>query len=312
MKTCGIATAAVLAAGWGYLRHIQLPQGPSRLHWGDACFGHRGCMGKEDIPENTIPAFAYALENGCKGVELDIRLTKDNQLVVFHDAFTAPALKGETRRIDELSLAELRSMNYQIDPTSSVQVPTLEECILFCQENYLKMLIELKELKRPKLCADLLRDLYKRYPKYMYDNTMVIAFSPFALYNVRKFDRNIAVGIIHSGCVLHHLVTVKPDTYPKAIEYATPVWDWLLNMIESRIAPWVIGASMVGPKFTLYNENMRRKWHSRKIAVYLWGYQNPTECTDVMKQEGVIIAADDRYKEYVREVPLGFGNEEDY
>ena len=69
---------------------------------------------------------------------------------------------------------------------------------------------------------------------------------------------------------------------------------------------------MVGPKFTLYNENMRRKWHSRKIAVYLWGYQNPTECTDVMKQEGVIIAADDRYKEYVREVPLGFGNEEDY
>jgi len=47
-------------------------------------FAHRGVHNNVDIPENSIKAFKYAIENNLN-IELDVQLTKDNTLVVFHD-----------------------------------------------------------------------------------------------------------------------------------------------------------------------------------------------------------------------------------
>ena len=44
---------------------------------------HRGHVSA--APENTMPAFQEALDAGADGVELDVRITRDGQLVVFHD-----------------------------------------------------------------------------------------------------------------------------------------------------------------------------------------------------------------------------------
>ncbi len=55
---------------------------------------HRG--DSSNFPENTIPAFENALALGSDGIELDVRLTKDQELVVFHDHLlgrTAPGFK---------------------------------------------------------------------------------------------------------------------------------------------------------------------------------------------------------------------------
>jgi glycerophosphoryl diester phosphodiesterase len=46
--------------------------------------GHRGCRGK--ITENTFAAFDYAIESGCDGFELDVRLSSDAVPVIWHDA----------------------------------------------------------------------------------------------------------------------------------------------------------------------------------------------------------------------------------
>src|SRR5687768_635326 len=48
-------------------------------------FAHRGLHYGAQFPENSLIAFAAALEVGC-GIECDLRLTADNQIVVFHDA----------------------------------------------------------------------------------------------------------------------------------------------------------------------------------------------------------------------------------
>jgi len=53
------------------------PQRPVRV------IGHRGCAGH--APENTLPAFAKALELGASEVELDVQLSRDGVLVLFHD-----------------------------------------------------------------------------------------------------------------------------------------------------------------------------------------------------------------------------------
>ena len=47
-------------------------------------WGHRGAM--DFAPQNTLPSFALAVEQGADGVELDVQLTGDGVLVVFHDA----------------------------------------------------------------------------------------------------------------------------------------------------------------------------------------------------------------------------------
>ena len=71
--------------------------------------GHRGARARR--PENTIPAFQYAIEQGVDALEMDMAVTKDNVIVISHDPIlegpvcTGPAPKAV---IHELTLAEVR------------------------------------------------------------------------------------------------------------------------------------------------------------------------------------------------------------
>ena len=71
--------------------------------------GHRGAHGLR--PENTIPAFEYAIAQGVDALELDMAVTRDNVLVVSHDPeLRAPVCSGPRDRvvIHTLTLAEVR------------------------------------------------------------------------------------------------------------------------------------------------------------------------------------------------------------
>ena len=52
--------------------------------------GHRGARGL--MPENTIPAFLMALDSGVTTLELDLAVTKDNQLVISHEPWMSAAI----------------------------------------------------------------------------------------------------------------------------------------------------------------------------------------------------------------------------
>lgn len=69
-------------------------------------FAHRGLHGK-GIPENSAAAFKNAKEKGY-GVELNVRLTKDNKLVVFHDD-DLKRMCGDDRKVKEADYAELEN-----------------------------------------------------------------------------------------------------------------------------------------------------------------------------------------------------------
>ncbi|HYP13031.1 MAG TPA: glycerophosphodiester phosphodiesterase [Bryobacteraceae bacterium] len=71
--------------------------------------GHRGA--RAVLPENTLPAFEYAIKAGVDVLELDMAVTKDNVVVVSHDPTINPAICRGPREhvaIRELTLAELR------------------------------------------------------------------------------------------------------------------------------------------------------------------------------------------------------------
>jgi glycerophosphoryl diester phosphodiesterase len=70
--------------------------------------GHRGARGA--APENTLAAFALALEAGVDGVEFDLHLSRDGEPVVMHDA-RLERTTDSAGEIGTLTLAELRQLN---------------------------------------------------------------------------------------------------------------------------------------------------------------------------------------------------------
>ena len=86
-------------------------------------FAHRGLYGG-NIPENSLPAFERAVEAGC-GIELDVRLTRDGQVVVCHDD-SLLRMCGAEARVRDLTLAELKRLRLK---ESGETVPTLAEAL---------------------------------------------------------------------------------------------------------------------------------------------------------------------------------------
>ncbi|MBN8578749.1 MAG: glycerophosphodiester phosphodiesterase [Cytophagales bacterium] len=76
--------------------------------------GHRGARGL--MPENTIPAFLYGLDSGVTTIELDLAVTKDNQLVVSHEPWMAAAIclspQGDTLKAKDERKFNIYKMTY--------------------------------------------------------------------------------------------------------------------------------------------------------------------------------------------------------
>jgi len=91
----------------------------------------------QDAPENTLEAFAAAIAYGCEGIELDLRLSKDGEVIVAHDGnFTRMSLghpaNFTTRRLCDMTWEEIRQVrlpyaNHLLDviPPKDVQNETL-------------------------------------------------------------------------------------------------------------------------------------------------------------------------------------------
>ena len=88
---------------------------------------HRGAS--VDAPENTLAAFELALAQGAHGVELDVKLSADREVVVFHDATVERTTDGQGK-VAQLSLAALRELDagsFFSDEFRGEKIPTLAE-----------------------------------------------------------------------------------------------------------------------------------------------------------------------------------------
>ncbi len=106
-------------------------------------WAHRGASGY--APENTIPAFQMAIDMSADGVELDVQLTKDGQVVVIHDETINRVSNGEGNVVD-YTLEELRQFNFnKTHPEyEKVNIPTLVEVLNLFKDTKHMINIELK------------------------------------------------------------------------------------------------------------------------------------------------------------------------
>ena len=98
---------------------------------------HRG-LDNGDVPENSMEAFKNAIEKGYT-IELDVQLTKDKQLVVFHDS-NLSRLTGDSRDINDVNYEELKDLKLE---NTNETIPTLNEVIELVNDQ-VPLLVEIK------------------------------------------------------------------------------------------------------------------------------------------------------------------------
>ena len=111
-----LAGTAVAALRWGAPRPVRAARGG----W-PANVGHRGASAR--LPENTLSSFRAALEAGAGGVELDVRVTRDEHPVVMHDATVDRTTDG-FGAVAGMTLEAVRRLGVG---RSGEKVPTLRE-----------------------------------------------------------------------------------------------------------------------------------------------------------------------------------------
>lgn len=100
---------AALAVGWVFCILPGRGCAAARRMVTGRNFAHRGLHSKDgSVPENSLPAFAAATEAGY-GSELDVQLSRDGQVVVFHDD-DLPRMTGADGRVDSRTLAQLQEL----------------------------------------------------------------------------------------------------------------------------------------------------------------------------------------------------------
>ena len=155
--------------------------------WQGTAFAHRGLHG-EGAAENTAPAFERACAAGF-GIELDVQLSRDGEVVVFHDD-DLKRMTGDARRVDAVDLAGLQAL----DLPHGERIPRFED-VLALVNGRVPLLVELKNGRRNnELCEKTLALLRQYRGRYI-----VESFNPLIVRWFRRHARDVLRGQLVSS-----------------------------------------------------------------------------------------------------------------
>lgn len=134
--------------------------------------GHRGCAGY--APENTLEGIHTAADMGVEWVELDVKITKDDVPILFHDESLDRTTNG-TGPIAERTYEDLKDLDcgsWYADSFSAIQIPTLEEAIEVLLERDLGLNLEIKpcpgrEKETVEVALDLLSTIWDEHDRLL-------------------------------------------------------------------------------------------------------------------------------------------------
>jgi len=186
-----------------------------------------------------MAAFDLALEEGADGVELDVRLDRDGDVVVIHDPDLARVTGGrDTRRIEDLGRTELR----EVDLGASERVPRLTEVLRWARQRRARVNIELKQdVSRRVLLAVRVARLVAAEPRAA-ERLILSSFDP-------------------------RLVAAEAWLLPWV-----PV-GWLVesgNVPGRSVPERLLRASAIHPRAVMVSARSIRAWQSARLPVNVW------------------------------------------
>lgn len=159
-------------------------------------WAHRGASGY--APENTIEAFELAMEQKADGIELDVQLSRDGQLVVIHDE-TVDRVSDGHGRVQDFTLEELKRLNVNRPHPeyARVQIPTLREVYEAVKESEITVNVELKTgvYFYPGICTKVL-ELAEEMG--MENRIWYSSFNHMTLVSLKRMDPTVKTGILYS------------------------------------------------------------------------------------------------------------------
>ncbi|KIA82654.1 glycerophosphodiester phosphodiesterase family protein [Flavobacterium sp. AED] len=199
---------------------------------------HRGAKGSE--PENTLISFQKALDMQVDGIELDVHLSADGELMVIHDETIDRTTNGKGF-VNELSLRELNTFRIN----GEHNIPTLREVFdLVNQDCFIN--IELKNYDTAEKVVSLI-EKYVTKKGWKYDRFLVSSFDWNALQQVAFLNDKIPIGIlaetnlalaqafakfIQAKSIHPHFHLLTKENTVQMQEKGLQVFPWTINEIE--------------------------------------------------------------------------------
>lgn len=152
-------------------------------------YAHRGLHNGKDAPENSLAAFEAACRRGY-GIELDVQLSRDGKVMVFHD-YTLVRMTGCDKKLAELDAMELTKLTLG---DSDQKIPTFEE-VLALVDGRVPLLVELKgENFDTSLCAKV-AELLRGYK----GDYCMESFNPLLIGNMKKEFPDAFCGLLYTN-----------------------------------------------------------------------------------------------------------------
>ncbi|MGH0052601.1 MAG: glycerophosphodiester phosphodiesterase [Sphaerochaetaceae bacterium] len=213
-------------------------------------YAHRGYSGC--YPENTMLAFQKALEAGSDGLELDVQLTKDGELVVIHDE-TVDRTTNRTGRVCDYTLAELKQCNAaakSVYTNTFMTIPTFEEYCAWTATTNLVTNIEIKSsiIYYPEI-EEKTMDMVKRYK--LEKKIIISSFNHLSLCAVKAINPFIPCGalvpesgLVNAGYAVHKFgfeyfhpafCTMSKEAVQECHDHQVMVNVWTVNTMHELI-----------------------------------------------------------------------------
>jgi glycerophosphoryl diester phosphodiesterase len=205
---------------------------------------HRGFSGK--FPENTIKSINEAIIVGSDLIEVDLQLTKDNEVVLFHDETLERILKNEKNKsIVDYTLKELKSKDFGswFNPKyADCKIPTLQEILDLRRDSSssFDFILEIKT-KIPNLLIPRVKEILKQN-KYTFD-TGYLSVRDKESFEIAKRNnfRNDKIGLMQKKRTPTEIINLTKNLQAGYIQLRPIGWteeDWIslkMNKIQMTV-----------------------------------------------------------------------------
>lgn len=233
-------------------------------------------------PENTIPAFEYAIAIGVDAIELDVGVSKDGAVVVSHDPYLEPPIctgpRGKTA-IRDLTLAQIREWDCGKTPNPrfprqmpipGTRMPTLDEVFALAEGNRVQFNVETKIFAgRPELAPEpheFVRAVLDVIREHRLENRVkLLSFDFRTLDAMRKIAPEIGLVALWEGDAQRDFVSIAHEA----------------------------GAATVSPHYSLVTSEKVTAAHREGMEIIAWTANAPGEWDLLIADEVDAIVSDD-------------------